>query len=346
MKSIKRLLAALDRWQRHNKVVGPAYGVIKKYSDDSAGTLVVALGWYGFTAIYPLLLVIVTVFGFIGAKSLGTGVINQLHQFPVIGAQFNPGKGSSTLHGSVFGLIIGVLGLVYGSLGVTNTAQQVMSQVWNVPQIDRPGFLPRLQRSLVGLLVIGASFVVSAVASGLADGSGRSWAIRIPVIVALLVVNTGFYYATFRILTPNDVESRLLRPGAVTGAVFFTFLTTVGTGLVQHELKHTTNTYGALASVIGVVVYLLLLAKLSVYAAELNPVLGRRLWPRALPTTPHTEADNQVIYDLTHEQRRREDQRVGVGFGDRSAEQAGVDATRRQTAESLATHEDEARSTS
>jgi uncharacterized BrkB/YihY/UPF0761 family membrane protein len=140
--------------------------VVKKYGNDNAGVLVVALGWYGFTAIYPLLLAVVTVFGFIGEKSLGTSVIRELHQFPVIGAQFVPGKGSSPLHGSL-------LGLVYGSLGVTQTAQQATARAWDVPQVERPGYLPRRGRSIAGLAVIGIAFIVSAAASSLADGAGR-----------------------------------------------------------------------------------------------------------------------------------------------------------------------------
>jgi uncharacterized BrkB/YihY/UPF0761 family membrane protein len=323
---IKRLLATIDRWQRRHRTAGITYGVIKKFGSDSAGTLVVALGWYGFTAIYPLLLVVVTVFGFIGAKSLGSSVVSELHQFPVIGTQFNPGKGGADLHGSVFGLVIGVLGLLYGSSGVTRTAQQVMGRVWNVPQVDMPNFVQKLWRSLVGLAVIGVAFVVGAGASSLADGSGRSWALRVPVLVGLVVVNSAFYLVTFKVLTPRDVLWRSLLPGAVCGGVAFTFLTTVGTGLVEYELKNTSNTYGALASVIGVVVYLLLLAKLSVYAAELNPVLERRLWPRALPTCEPTEADDQALHDLAHEQRRREDESVGVGFGEHSTQEAVMDA--------------------
>ena len=61
---------------------------------------------------------------------------------------------------------------------------------------------------------------------------------------------------------------------------------TVGTGLVQHQLRNTSDTYGAFASVIGIVTYLLLLATLTVYAAELNVVLRRRLWPRSLLKEP------------------------------------------------------------
>jgi uncharacterized BrkB/YihY/UPF0761 family membrane protein len=306
---MKRMLAVVDRWQRQNPVAGPAYAVVKKFGDDDAGTLVVALGWYGFLAIYPLLLAVVAIFGFIGVSSLGNTVVHELHQFPVIGDQFNPGQSGKALQGSVFGLVIGCAGLIYGSLGVTQTAQDVMGRVWNVPKVRMPGFLPKLGRSLAGLLVIGGAFFVTAAASSLAGGSGRSWALRIPVIAALVAVNTGFYLAAFRILTPKDAETGSLLPGAIAGGVAFTFLTTLGTALVQHQLRNTSATYGALASVIGVVVYLLLLAKLSIYAAELNPVLRRRLWPRALPTGTATEVDEEVLRAQSQEQPRPPGQR-------------------------------------
>lgn len=326
MKRLKLLLAGLDRWQRHNPVAGPAYGVIKKYGDDKGGLLVVGLAWYGFTAIYPLLLVLVTIFGFIGQASLGRGIVTTLHQFPVIGDQFNPGAGGNNLHGSVLGLVIGILGLLYGAQGVTQTAQQAMADTWNVPEVQRPGFVPRMARSLVGLIIIGGAFVVSAGLSSYASGSGRGVVVATGVVFWLVIFNVGFYFGAFRVLTPGDVDTRSLLPGAIVGGVGFTALTTVGTALVQHQLKHVDATYGALGSVLGVVAYLALLAKLSVYAAELNAVLGNSLWPRALPTMTPTDADERVLRSLAHEQRRRQDERIGVGFGSGSQSEAGANA--------------------
>jgi hypothetical protein len=71
----KRLVRKIDGWQRQSRVAGAAYGVVKKYSDDQANLFVVGLGWYGFLAIYPLMLVAVTVLGFVGVSSLGSGVV-------------------------------------------------------------------------------------------------------------------------------------------------------------------------------------------------------------------------------------------------------------------------------
>ena len=327
MGALKRLFGVLDRWQRGNRVAGVTYGVIKKFGDDNANLYVVSLSWYGFTAIFPLLLIVVTIFGFIGEKSLGHGIVTTLHQFPVVGPNFplNP-TGGSKLHGSVLGLVIGLLGLLYGAQGVTQTAQQTMATVWNVPQLERTGFLPRLGRSLLGLLTIGGAFVLNAFASTYATSTGESLALRIPVIIGLLVLNVGFYYAAFRILTVKQIRTRLLLPGAITGSVGFTLLITVGTGLLTHQLKNTTNTYGTFGSVIGVVAFLAILAKVSIYAAELNPVLDRSLYPRAMPFGETTEADRRVHYDLAHQELRESDQSIGVGFGPSAPEGAAEDA--------------------
>jgi uncharacterized BrkB/YihY/UPF0761 family membrane protein len=323
---LRGALGAVDRWQRRTRWAGVPYAVTKKFGDDNANLVVVALAWYGFTAIFPLLLVMMTVLGSIGAKSLGTGILDTLHQFPVIGSSFNPAK-PNELHGSTFGLIVGLIGLIYGAQGVTQTAQQAMATVWHIPQTQRTGFLPRLGRSLAGLLTIGGAFLVNAFLTSYVTGAHVSYAIRIPVVIGLLIINAALYFLTFTLLTAKVIGPRGLLPGAVLGAVAFTALITVGTGLMTHQLKDASSTYGAFGLVIGIVTLLLLLAKLSMYAAELNPVLSRRLYPRALPLGGEpTDADQHVLASLAYAEQRRDDEVIGVGFGDDAGDEAAADA--------------------
>ncbi len=329
MDRVRSLFAVVDEWQRRSRLIGPVYGVIKKSGDDRANQFVVALGWYGFVAIYPLLLVVITVFGFIGAPSLGHSLVSTLHEFPVVGSQFNPERGSSSLHGSVLGLVVGLIGLVYGAQGVTQTAQQAMAQVWNVPELELPGFVPRLARSLVGLVTIGGAFVINAGVATLATDKGLSWGIRIPVFVGLLLINVLLYFAAFRALTPGGIGTRELLPGAAVGSLGFSLLITLGAGLVQHQVRHSSATYGQFGIVIGLVGFLFFLAKISLYGAELNPVLARHLWPRAIVSTHPTQADDQVLRDITHQSLRRRDQRIGVGFGEDASDEAALDARAR-----------------
>ena len=346
---LRRVMTALDGWQRRTRWAGVPYAVVKKFGDDNANLLVVALAWYGFTAIFPLLLVVVTLFGFIGEQSIGTGIIRTLHEFPVVGSSFNPAT-PNALHRSTIGLVVGVIGLVYGAQGVTQTAQQAMATVWNIPQNQRTGFLPRLGRSFAGLFTIGAAFIINAFVTGYATGGTTSYAIRIPVLAGLLVINIGLYFATFTVLTAKVIGPRGLLPGAIVGAVVFTALITVGTGLITHQLRNSSATYGAFGSVIGIVTFLLLLAKLSMYAAELNPVLARRLYPRALPLGGEpTDADRRVLASLVYAERRRDDQAIGVGFGDDAADQAASDAADQEASDATrqeasdATRQDRAR---
>ena len=187
MNALKRIIGSIDRFQRAHAGVGVPYAVIKKFGDDNANLLVVALAWYGFTAIFPLLLAVVTILGFVGQKSLGSSVVDTLHKFPVVGDSFNPAN-SSHLHGSTLGLVVGLLGLLYGAQGVTQTAQQAMASVWNVPQTARAGFLPRLGRSFAGLATIGVTFLLNALITTYITRPARAYAIRVPVLIGLLAL--------------------------------------------------------------------------------------------------------------------------------------------------------------
>ena len=326
----QRVMAAVDGWQRRNRRAGVPYGVMKKFGDDNANLLVVSLAWYGFTAIFPLLLVVVTLFGFIGQKSLGTGIVSTLHNFPIVGSSFQSAN-PNTLHGSTIGLIIGLIGLVYGAQGVTQTAQQAMATVWNIPQV-RAHRLPAQARPQPGRAghdrgLVRAERLRDRIrdrrqpqpGGAGADPDRLAGRQRRPVLRQL------------RRADGEDRSARQLLPGAILAAIGFTALITVGAGLVTHQLAHTSETYGTFGSVIGIVLFLLLLAKLTMYAAELNPVLARSLYPRALPLGGEpTEADQRVLADLVHAEQRREDQVIGVGFGENAAAQASADARRRR----------------
>jgi hypothetical protein len=75
------------------------------------------------------------------------------------------------------------------------------------------------------------------------------------------------------------------------------------------------------------VAFLFLVAKISLYGTEFNVVLTRGLWPRSLQKGNSTEADDQVLRDITHQTLQRNDQRVWVGFGVTARKEAACDAS-------------------
>lgn len=319
------LLRRVDATKQRFAPTAFVVGVAKKFGDDRGGALAAQLTYYGFLSIFPSLLILTTVLGFVGNREVSNGVIGTtLAQFPVLGEQIGKNV-AHPLSGSGIGLAFGLLILLYGLLGSTQAAQNTMAQVWNVPAVARPGFFPRLGRGAGFVATLGIGMVVSAFLSGLVTVAGQSLPARVLGFIVMVALNVGIYLAAFRVLTPGGASTRQLVPGAVLGGVGYSVLLSIGTALVQHQLKHSQAIYGQFALVLGLMAWLALVAQLTVYAAEVNVVLARRLWPRSI-TAPLVDADKRVLRDLAHQEERIDDERVAIGFAPDRVGEATRDA--------------------
>ena len=319
MDVFERALRGIDRWQQRSRWAAPAFGVVRKYGDDRASSLAALLTYYGFLALFPLLLVLATVLGYIGNEKVSSSVLGSaLGQFPVIGQQLGR-DAVHPLHGSPIALVVGIVGSIYGSLGVAQVAQRAMADVWNVPNVDRPGYVPRMVRSLGLIAVLTAGMVASSVAGWIATAAGRGALARTALLVLLAAVHVASFGLALRILTPKQVATRGLRPGAVVGGIGYTILLAVGTALVQRQLRHAQALYGQFGFVLGLLGWLYLVAQLALYAAELNVVVERRLWPRSLVQPPLTDADQEVLGAVVRQEERRPEQTVEVDFEEADA---------------------------
>jgi inner membrane protein YhjD len=316
---IETTVRRIDAWQQRHAPAAFVFGVVKKFGDDSAGSLAALIAYYGFLSLFPLFLVLITLLGLFFAHdiSLQDRILRSAFgQFPIVGNQLRDSGLRSLRAGSVLGLVVGLLGLVWGSFGIAQAAQWAMSQVWNVPGVDRPGFLPRLGRSVEFLALLGLDVVVTTFLAGFVTiGHGALW-LQILVTVIGLAVNIALYLVGFRILTPKSVTTNVLIPGAILGGIGWTILQYVGTLLVGHTLRHASQTYGYFGSVIGLISFLYLAAELAVYAAEMNVVRARHLYPRSMAPPPLTVADQAVLSALARQGERRPEQRVSVEFSE------------------------------
>jgi hypothetical protein len=81
-----------------------------------------------------------------------------------------------------------------------------------------------------------------------------------------------------------------------------------------HRLESLTETYASFAVVIGLLTWMYLGAQVTFLAAEVNVILTKRLWPRALHPEEMTEADRRTLRVLAETEERREEQEVQVRF--------------------------------
>jgi len=321
MNPAERVVRGVDAFQQRHRVTGFAFGVVKKFGDDRAGSLAALVAYYAFLAIFPLLLLLVTILGFVAQHNSDFQhrlVDSALSDFPIIGDQI--ARNVKSLRATGLGLAISLIGLAWGSLGFTQAGQHAMAQVWNVPGVDRPGFIPRLGRgaSIIGVLGLGA--IATTLFSGFSVFNSTVPALRGLSMLVSVLLNVASSLAGFRLLTPRAIPSRELVPGAVLAGLAWSVLQLLGGYLVNQRLQQTSEVYGLFAIVLGLLFWLSLGAQISLYAAELNVVLSRKLYPRSIVQPPLTEPDRRALRQLAQQEERRPEERVRVEFVDEAAD--------------------------
>jgi YihY family inner membrane protein len=316
----------LDDQQRRHTWLGLPLAVVYKMVDDQATFLAAMITYYGFLSLFPLLLLLVTILGFAlsGNPALQEQVLDSaLRDFPIIGDQI--GQNIQSLQGSTLGLVVGTVGSVYGALGVGVAAQNATNKIWAVPRAGRPALHRLYGRSAALLGVMALNIVATTALAALSTAAG-SWGsdrvdavLRVGAVAVSLLLNAAFVIFAYRVLTARALPARELWPGALTASLLWQVLQSVGTYLLEHQLRGATATYGLFGIVLGLLSWIYLAALILVLGAEINVVWAQRLYPRSLlapdPTdTALTHADRRAYAAYAETERQKDHQTVETGF--------------------------------
>src|ERR1700759_2500766 len=152
--SITDRLHDFDHRQQNAKGVRFIAAVVKKFQDDGAGQLAALISYYGFVSLFPLLLVFVTVLGFVleGNPKLQKEILDgTLGQFPVLSDSLK----LHALKGSPAALAIGIVGALLAGLGIMSATHNAMDRIWAVPIRERSNFLTSRLSGLAMFAVLG-----------------------------------------------------------------------------------------------------------------------------------------------------------------------------------------------
>lgn len=294
---LKKIVKQVDSFQRTHPWLGFPMGVVKKFGEDQAGNLAALISYYTFFSLFPLLLALVTILGFVLGDNpeLQDKIVDSaLTQFPVIGDQIRDNIGS--LGGNWTALIIGLGGALWAGMGAVDATQNAMNSIWDVPIRDKPNFVARRLRSVIMLAVIGGGLFAAAAASTVAhavDSIGPLGQVATPALSTL--VNIGVFMVAFRVLTERKLGWKDVLPGAIVAGIAALLFQMLGGIIIDRNLRGASQTYGTFAVVIGLLSWLYLQAQVTIYAAEINVVRARRLWPRSLDQKDLTEADRRAL---------------------------------------------------
>jgi YihY family inner membrane protein len=319
------LIARVDRYQQRHRRVGFPVAVIYKYADDQGGYLAALIAYYGLISLFPLLLLLSALLGVVLAGDAGLQhqvLSSATRQFPVIGTDLGQPK---HLGGGTLKVVVGLVGALYGGLGVAQALQNAMNVVWAVPRNCRPNPLRARGRSLLlvgtaGLAVLATTALTAVINSAASISQGLGVLPKAVLIVATVAMNAGIFAFSFRLAgAGRGVSFRQVAVGALVAAAGWAGLLAVAAAYVRHVGSTSSVTYGVFGLVLGLIAFLYLASVLIVLCMEIDVVRTERLYPRAL-LTPFTDqvvltaADERTYTGQAEAQRAKGFQEVDVTF--------------------------------
>jgi len=290
------------------------YAVVKKYGDDEAGYQAALLTYYGFLSLFPLLLVLTTVLGFISGShpALQATIVHATtNYFPGFGKQLSGVQG---LHKSGVALVVGILFTTYGARGVADAFRHGINHIWRVPRVDRDGFPKSMLKSLSLIAIGGVGLLVASACTSYAAAAGHG--IGFKALSLAINVFILFWLFTFLLNTalPRHIIFKNVRSGAATAAIGLVLLQTVGGYLLARELKSLDALYSYFAIALGLLFWIYLQAQVLYYAVEVASVRSGRLWPRSLSGKELTAADKRAYSHLVSKNKVVPDEDVQTKF--------------------------------
>ena len=271
----------------------PAWGGVLKrtfreFQADNLTDLAAALTYYGVLAIFPMIIVIVSVLGLIG-NSVTQPLLNNLGAVApgaakqIFTSAIQNVQSQQRTAGVLF--VVGLLAALWSASGYIGAFMRASNVVWDVPE-GRPIYktVPiRLAVTLVTVVLLTGSALAVVLTGSLAGKLGSvigvgSTAVTVwdiakwPVmLLAVAVILAILYYASPNVKQPGF---SWVTPGSVLAVVLWLVVSALFALYVANFSSYN-KTYGALASVVVFLVWLWLTNVAILFGAELNAELER-----------------------------------------------------------------------
>ena len=262
---------------------------VKEFQDDNLTDWGAALTYYGVMSLFPMLLVLVALLGLVGQESTIATMTDSLRSAGLNDVAKNiegplneivRNKGGA---GALVGF--GLLAALWSASGYIGALTRALNAIYEVKE-GRPFWKLRPAQvaiTLVGVLLISLALVSVVVSGPIAEAVGKAlgvgdsavtvWGIaKWPVILLVLMgMVAGLYYVAPNVRQPRF---RWVSPGGVV-AVLAWILASAGFGLYVSNFGSYGKTYGALGSVITLLVWMWISNLALLFGAELDSELER-----------------------------------------------------------------------
>jgi membrane protein len=279
-------------------------GTTDNWLEDQASSISAALAFYCAFSLAPLLIIIVSVAGWIVGSDLAysylDGQVTMLFGKQSAELILSAMRGSQTTEG-VWATSVSVIMLVIGASTVFAALESALQQVWGGRASTRRDWRSFIRARLISfgfILAIGFLLLVSLTLTT-ALAALRGYALRhFEGIVSLLasmdfllsiVLGTGLVALMYRYLPARRLAWRHVLTGALVTALLF-HLGRWGIGLYLGRATQPTA-YGAAASFAALLLWLYYSAQIFLFGAEFTACLGQSRTPAPLAKPPGATSD-------------------------------------------------------
>ena len=255
----------LERWRERFAWLDALLRFNERFSAIGGGPLSASIGLAAFVSLFPLLLVLIALAGFLSSGDAGFSarLISDLglegRAAEVVNDALSTAEASRRAAS-----IVGLTGLVVSGLWVVGALQAACNAAW---QTTGRGLLDRAA-AVAWLVGAGALFLLTLGLGplvGLLPGFMAALAIGLGALITVVL-----FVWTYAFLGNQHVTWRAHLPGAVLIAIGFEILKAVGAVYVPRAVASSSALYGSIGVVFAVLAWLLIYARLIVYGAVLN----------------------------------------------------------------------------
>lgn len=267
-------------------------GVLKRtyreYRADNLTDLAAALTYYGVLAIFPMLIVLVSILGLVGHSAtqplienldkVAAGPAKEIFTSAIKNIQSSKGTA-----GILF--IVGLAGGLWSTSGYIGAFMRASNIIWDVRE-GRPIWKTisiRLAVTLLTVVLLTVSAVAVVLTGGLAKEAGNLIGVGQSAVTAwdiakwpVLVLLVGLMLAILYLASPNVRHPgfRWISPGSIL-AVLLWMVASVAFALYIASFASYNKTYGALGGIVVFLVWLWITNTVILLGAELNAELER-----------------------------------------------------------------------
>jgi membrane protein len=262
--------------------------VFQEFEQDKAGQMSAAFAYTAIFAIGPLLLVLISIVGFIyGEKAASGQLFNSLKDVVGLDAAKTIQDVVANTHQSgknVLAFAVGVVVSLLAAAALTSQLQNSFNNIFRIVPDPKAGIkriiYVRLKNILIlasGGVILVASTVLSAVASGLGhrvQNTTPTGTIEAINTAVSLLVFIGILYLLYRVLPDVHIPRRIVICTAVAVSLLF-MLGKIVLGFVIGR-NGTASAYGAAASLVVLLLWFYYSAQILILGAEGMKVYGLR----------------------------------------------------------------------